>query len=38
VDDRGSLLKILDALAEVGTHLPILFPLHPGTTSCRPGP
>jgi UDP-N-acetylglucosamine 2-epimerase (non-hydrolysing) len=31
VDDRGNLLKILEALAEVAGRIPILFPVHPRT-------
>jgi UDP-N-acetylglucosamine 2-epimerase (non-hydrolysing) len=29
VDDRETFLRILDALEEIQTHLPIIFPVHP---------
>jgi len=31
VDDRGTMSRILDALAQVGEHIKIVFPIHPRT-------
>ena len=31
VDDRDAFTRILDALDEIGKHLPIIFPVHPRT-------
>jgi UDP-N-acetylglucosamine 2-epimerase (non-hydrolysing) len=31
VDDKGSFLRIINALTEISKHIPIIFPIHPRT-------